>query len=172
MKRSVLNLGLAALLVGFIMIGGAAWAFPSLTDLRSTCTEENCKAVKVRGTYVHYQSEGATKAIPAVYQIFSNGGECVRVEVIFQDTDLDLEATLVCPDGMTWQDDDSGDDLKPLIKAITDRVSGWCTLHLSSYDGDGVGGADFVGERNFIFRYGRYARRNPNCDDPTEPRIP
>jgi hypothetical protein len=171
MKNFGVGLNLVPLMLVLSLTAGSAWAFPSLTDQRSTCKEENCRSVTVRGTYVHFQSDNATKAIPAVYQVFSNGGECVRLEVVFQAADLDLEATLVCPDGTTWQDDDSAGNLKPLIKAITPSVSGWCTLQLASYNGDRSGGHRFVGERDFQFRYGRYPSNNLNCANPTVPRI-
>jgi hypothetical protein len=160
-----------SLLACLALTATTVWAFPSLTDERSTCAEENCRSISVRGTYVHFQADNATKAIPAVYQVFSNGGECVRLEVIFQADDLDLEATLVCPSGTTWQDDDSAGNLRPLIKAITPSVSGWCTLQLASYNGDSPGGNRFVGERHFWFRYGRYPSNNPNCAAPTAPLI-
>lgn len=170
-RKRMYSIGLS-LLACLALTANASWAFPSLTDQKSTCAGKNCRSVSVRGTYVHFQAEGATKAIPAVYQVFSNGGECVRLEVVFQATDLDLEATLVCPDGTTWQNDDGDRGLKPLIKAITPSVSGWCTLQLSSFNGDRPGGVGFVGERDFQFRYGRYPSNNSNCADPTAPLNP
>lgn len=166
MKRTWLACGLLSLVASLAFAASTSWAFANLTDQRSTCTSPNCQSITTSGTYVHFREEGvgATKAIPAVYQLYTHGGECVRVEVTFQASPLDLQAVLSCPDGTTWRDDDSGGDLRPLIQALTPSVAGWCTLQLADWRGHGTAGA-----RDFKFRYGRYRSDNSNCANPTFP---
>lgn len=141
---------------------GSATAFSTLHDGRSTCTSDRCRSVDVRGTYAHYRDDNRTNSVPASYHVYTSGGECLRIEVVSQDSDLDLEATLVCPDGTVWRDDDDAGDLRPLIKALTPSNAGFCTVLFSSFDGNGP-----EGDRNFRFKYGRYPEDNPNCTDPS-----
>jgi hypothetical protein len=76
---------------------------------------------------------------PFVAQVFSSGGECLRIAVVAQGADL--EATLVSPSGRVWQDDDSNGSLRPRLHAVTD-VRGWYPLALSHFAGTAVN-ADF-----------------------------
>jgi hypothetical protein len=72
---------------------------------------------------------------PFVAQVFSSGGECLRIAVVSQGADL--EATLVSPSGRVWQDDDSNGSLRPRLHAVTD-VRGWYPLTLSHFAGTAV----------------------------------
>jgi hypothetical protein len=77
---------------------------------------------------------------PFVLQVFSGAGECLRLAVTSQGTDLEM--TLVAPGGRVWQDDDSNGALRPRIFAVT-NIRGWHTLNLSHFSGASVN-ADFV----------------------------
>lgn len=98
---------------------------------------------------------------PFVIETFSAGNECLRIAVTSQP--VDLEATLVSPDGRVWRDDDSGGSLRPLIKAITVK-RGWHILRLSHFTGNAVN-ADFTVEIQ------RVASSNSLCGSPTPPAI-
>lgn len=135
-----------------LLIGSSAvYAGSRLTDFLSTCTTANCSAVVVTSTYGHDQFSNAD---PSIWQVFTAGNECVRIAVSSQGTDL--EATLTCPSGRTWQNDDGNGSLRPLIKALTPSARGWCTLTFSHFTGEGVA-------NDFVFSYGRYPSTNVNC---------
>jgi hypothetical protein len=160
MRRLVIMM--LALIAGLSLTTGAAWAGPRLTDFFSTCTTLGCSSINFTGTYGHDQFSNAD---PFVVQVFTAGNECVRVELLSQGTDL--EATLTCPSGRTWQNDDKGGascPLCPLIKAVTPSPRGWCTLTISSFTGEGS-------PTDFTARYGRYPSTNINCAAPTPPSI-
>lgn len=98
---------------------------------------------------------------PFTAQIFTAGGECLRIAVTAQAADL--EATLVSPRGTVWQDDDSNGANRPLIKAITnDR--GWYPLIVSTWNG-----AAFSGD--FTFTVQRAGATSVLCSPATPPRV-
>ena len=148
---------LGGLLVGALFCPGILWAGARLTDLQNSCTTLNCNSLTITSTYGHDQFSNAD---PAVFQVFTAGNECVRIAVTSQGTDL--EATLTCPSGATWQDDDGNGSLRPLIKAITPAARGWCTLTFSHFTGEGAA-------NDFTFTYGRYPANNINCASATPP---
>jgi hypothetical protein len=96
---------------------------------------------------------------PFVVQVFSTGGECVRLAVDSQGADLEM--TLVSPSGLLWQDDDSNGGLRPLIKAITD-ARGWYVLILSHFSGAST-------NADFSLSYGRFVSTSAQCSPPTSP---
>jgi len=128
-----------------------------LTNFRSTSTAINAGALLVGGSY---QFDQFGQADPWVAQLYAEVGDCFRIDVFSQDTDL--EATLISPSGTVWRNDDrSGTDLRPLIKAQgTGR--GWHVLQISRHNGGSPGS-------NFKLYYGRYPAGNPNCATPTPP---
>jgi hypothetical protein len=100
---------------------------------------------------------------PFILQIYTGGGECVRLDVTNQTHDLEM--ILISPTGRIWRNDDRAypNDRRPLIKAITD-INGWYTLQVSHYTGGNV-------IADFTLRYGRYNSGNPNCSSVTTPII-
>lgn len=89
-----------------------------------------------------------TQAIPFTAQLYSSGGECLRLDVTAQVADLEI--TLVSPSGAVWRNDNRGvgaNPTLPLLKAITD-VDGWYTVHVSQTNGG-------VGNGLLPLRYGR-----------------
>lgn len=136
-----------------------ALAGQRLTDFQSSCTTLNCSALVITSTYGHDQFSNAD---PSVFQVFTSGNECLRIAVSSQGTDL--EGTLTCPNGRTWQNDDGNGSLRPLIRANTAAPRGWCTLTFHHFAGEGSA-ADFT------FTYGRYPAGNVNCAGAPAPDI-
>ena len=153
--------------LSLVLVAAVVWAGALIHDsFVSTCTTLNCSSESIRGTYI---LDGGGRAIPWTAQLFSNGGECVRVQVTEEGTDL--ETVLVSPNGTTWRNDDGGGAgtvggacfLCPLIKANTPAgINGWYTVSVSHFAGNGV-------TANFLLRYGRYPLGNPNCSGATVP---
>lgn len=102
--------------------------------------------VSVNGSYLG--GAPVNKPNPAVYQVYANAQECLRIDVVGEPPNL--EATLVSPSGRTWQQ--SG---PALIKART-ITGGWYTLQISSSTGAATTG-------NFTMRIGRLAANSPSC---------
>lgn len=128
-------------------------------DPLNTCTSINCSSQSIHGTY---HSDAAGDRDPFILQIYSGGGECVRLDVT--EETYNLEMVLISPTGRIWRNDDrNASDSRPLTKAITD-INGWYTLQVSHSNG-----ADVVAD--FTLRYGQYDPGNPNCSSVTPPLI-
>lgn len=157
MKKGMLTLLVVSTIMVLALSTGPALAGPKIFDSGpSTCGTVNCGASLLSGTYTHDQNSNAD---PFVMQVFTAGGECLRIDVLSEGTDL--EAVLVGPDGRVWRVDDRPGSLLPLIKAITTAgVRGWCTLQLSHFAGSGV-------NADFTVAIGRYNAANINCASPT-----
>ena len=130
-----------------------AVAGPQIWAPLSTCTTANCGSRVMNGTY---QQDSLNNSNPFIMQVFAYAGECVRIDVTTQNTDL--EAVLVSPNGILYRNDDRvpGSDLRPLLKVAPTTVRGWYTLQISRFNG-GQPAADF------IVAYGRYNLGNFNC---------
>jgi hypothetical protein len=96
---------------------------------------------------------------PFVVELFSAGDECLRIAVNQQE--VDLEATLVAPDGRTWRDDDSNGSTRPLIKALTTK-RGWHILRVSHFLGSSV-------HSDFTFQVWRAPANSALCSGATPP---
>ena len=160
MERNAFCLFFLSALVSGLLVGPkSVWAGSKIFDPSSTCTSLNCQSQTFMGSY---ETNENSNADPFLIQVFSTGSECLRIAVTSQGTDL--EATLVSPSGKIWQNDDSsGSNPRPLIKAITD-VRGWYPLILSHFAG-AFDNADFT------VKIGRYPSNNVNCDNPTSPSL-
>jgi hypothetical protein len=151
---------MVATVLGLALTSSAGWAGPQVFDTQNNCFTFNCLATVLHGTYTHDQFHNAN---PFILQVFTSGNECLRIDVTQEPTDL--ETTLTCPSGRTWQNDDrSFFDLRPLIKAITPAPRGWCTLTISRFDGEGP-------SADFTVAIGRYPSANVNCASPTPPSV-
>jgi hypothetical protein len=147
-----------ATVLGLALTASVGWAGPQVFDPQNNCATINCLATVLNATYVHDQNHNAN---PFILQVFTSGNECLRIDVTAQATDL--ETTLTCPSGRTWQNDDRAFfDLRPLIKAITPAPRGWCTLTISHFNGEGP-----LAPVNFTVAIGRYPSGNVNCVPPT-----
>lgn len=133
-------------------------AAQGLFDPKNTCTGINCNSQTVTGFYSYDNT--TNRSNPFVVQIYSQGNECVRLDVLQQNTDLEI--VLVSPAGEIWRNDDSGSgacNLCPLVKALTSS-NGWHTLQVSHY-------AAGAGTAQFRLQYGRYNAGNVNCSPAT-----
>lgn len=142
--------------LGLFLSLDQAWAGPAVFDSRNVCTTINCSATIINGSY---ETNPSNNVNPFTLQVFSSGGECVRLAVTSQGTDL--ETVLVSPSGAVWKDDDGGGSLLPLVKANTD-VRGWYTLQIARFNGTPA-------NADFTLSYGRYPLGNINCSAPTTP---
>jgi hypothetical protein len=142
-------------------ISGTASA-TELRDERSGCAGENCRSAKFTGTVL----KDRTYAKPWTAQIFGGKfGDCVRLEVLSQQTDLEMYVVGPHVEQNRWYDDDSGTcDLCPLIK-FQSPEQGWYTVVVSNFAGAPV-------NADFVLSYGRYPGPNPNCANPTPQNAP
>ncbi len=154
MKRFVMTCLFAAL----VLLPMTALAGSLMYDPFNTCTSTNCSSQSIHGTY---HSDAAGDRDPFILQIYSGGGECVRLDVTAETHDLEM--VLISPTGIIWRNDDFLGDPRPLIEAITD-INGWYTLQVSHWNGANV-------IADFTLRYGRYNSGNPNCSSVTPPLV-
>ena len=141
-----------------LSLGGTApaWAGTQLFDTKNTSMGINSNSQLIQG--ISERNSTNTQAIPFTAQVYSTGGECVRLQVTSSGA-IDEEIVFVSPTGDVWRDDDGGPGNFPLVKANTD-VDGWYTVHVNDFAGGG-------GAAIFTLRYGRYNSGNPNCSSPT-----
>jgi hypothetical protein len=124
-------------------------------DTPSSCTGIDCSALRIPGTLLSFSPTAGNWDI----NVFSFGGECIRLDVISQNTDLEM--VVVAPNGTVYRvDDRSIFDLRPLVKIDPSPNNGWYTVHLARFDGTAV-------NANFVLLYGRYNSTNVNCSSPT-----
>jgi len=151
------------MLIAFGLISGTLLLTPALSsaqtnifdDSVSTCTGINCSSLRIPGTVLNFAPSAGNWDI----NVFAGANECVRLDVISQDTDLEM--VVVAPNGTLFRNDDrTSTDLRPLIKMTPTSNNGWYTVHLARFNGSAVNG-------NFVLLYGRYNRNNPNCAAPT-----
>lgn len=148
---------LSLLLAVLVLVGGGPAAATNMfSEAPLSCSYPNCNSLKIKGTVLL----SSNFAVPWVAQIAARQGECLRIDVIAQGTDL--EAVLIAPDGnRTWRNDNrSTSDLKPLIMTYGVPQNGWYTLQLSHAAG-APANADFT-----LF-FGRYPVNDQlNCPLP------
>ncbi|MGQ0622790.1 MAG: hypothetical protein ACT4QA_23280 [Panacagrimonas sp.] len=149
---------LAALVLAALPLVGNAGV--GLVDPRNTSTGINSSSVAIRGNYV---VDFNNHSLPWVSPVFVGSGECLRIDVTTQNSDL--EAVFVDAAGNIFRNDDRGGSgsnfLFPLLK-ISSAARGWGTLHITHFAGGGING-------EFVFNLGRYNSGNPNCATPTAP---
>lgn len=156
MKTTKLRTRIAVVVAGLVLFPMAAWAGQGLLTLPN-------QNLILRGTYAVTESPDGNIADCFQTQVYTAGGECVRIQVLQQDTDLEM--VLVGPDGTVWRNDDGGGNLRPLIKARTPQGrGGWATVQLCHFAGGGA-----FGLANFRLKYGRFSLNSNQCANATAP---
>jgi hypothetical protein len=156
-----LTLSIASLAAAMLSSHGTVSAGTEIfDDTISSCTGLNCSSLRLPGTVL---TDGPS-AKPWVAQLHAPFGRCVRLQVISQETDLEMVVT--APDGSSvfWNDDGFIDPVPfaPVVKIASAPKEGWYTVRLSEFVGMPV-------DKNFVLLYGVYAADNPNCADATTP---
>jgi hypothetical protein len=133
-------------------------------DTRSSCVGTNCSSLRLPGT-VGNSTPGLQPANsePFVVQVHSLPGDCLRLDVVSEDQDLEM--VVISPNGTVWRNDDRNGaiDRRPLVKIAGAPNSGWNTVQISHF-----GGAPLYS--NFVLLFGSYTpATNPNCSIPTVP---
>ncbi|MDP9142844.1 MAG: hypothetical protein M3O62_18895 [Pseudomonadota bacterium] len=135
-----------------------AHAGAGIYDPSNNCDSANCSASTIYGSYI---LDGSNSSLPFTIDVFTAGSECLRLDISgTTPSTADLRATLVCPNGQVFRNDDrASNNTRPLIKARP-TGAGWCSLSISHYSGGGV-------DTDFTLRVGRYPFNNTNCSSPT-----
>lgn len=146
--------------VASVLLATSATATPIFDPTVRDCETRNCSAVVLGGT-----ANGFLNApMPWTVQVYAGARECLRLEVISQEADMEMR--IVAPDGSkTWLSDDSGElpcPLCPVLAIPTRQQPGWYTVHVGEFGGASV-------QANFTIAYGRYARTSPNCTASASP---
>jgi hypothetical protein len=100
-------------------------------------------------------------AMPWVAEVFASNGQCLRLAVTNQATDLEM--VVVAPNGTVYRDDDSGGNLRPLVKIPNTPNNGWYTVRINHFGGNAV-------SSNFTLLYQRLSQNNAACLPSTTPR--
>ena len=150
----------APVMAGLLLGAGTVSAGTEIfDDTVSTCTSMNCSSLRIPGSILNHVDVSPK---PWVAQLFKEVTDCMRLDVVSQDADLEIVA--IAPDGTMYRNDDRvpGSDLRPLVKIASGTAKGWYTVHIGVFNGDRL-------EPNFTLLYGRYSAGNPNCSTSTAP---
>jgi len=160
MHTKLVGYAVAAAAALLCSVGSVSAGTEIFDDTVATCTGINCSTLRIPGTIFSHLG-GSSK--PWVAQFFHGGSDCMRLDVEFQDANLEIVA--ISPAGAVYRNDDrtAGDD-RPLVKIAAPTTNGWYTVHIGVFNGAPAA------EPNFVLRYGRYSADNPNCASPTPPR--
>ena len=152
------NLSLLGAAMSILLSLGVVSASTAIfDDTVSGCSTTNCSSLRLPGTVF---SSGGVAANAWVANVFAQPRECMRLEVVSQDADLEM--VVVAPNGSVFRDDDGGIGTRPLVRIASTPNNGWYTVHLASFSGAAV-------NANFTLLYGRYTGGNSNCSGATRP---
>lgn len=163
MKKHILAAMIVSSGMG-LMAAAPAQAGATLWVPPSACTGINCASNVLNSNITSSSSLNGME--PFVVQLMGAPGDCTRLDLVSQNTDLEL--TVISPNGTVWRNDDrTAGDLRPLIVIPAGNVAGWYTVQISRYNGVApTPGAHYDG----MLQYGRYnGAGNPNCANPTPP---
>jgi hypothetical protein len=142
-------------------VAGMASAQTSLIfdDTVSTCTGTNCSSLLIPGTVLGQAASSTDGAAYWEAGLFATAGQCLRVDVISEDADLEM--VVRAPNGAVFRNDDkSFFDFRPRVVISGTPSNGWYSTTLAHFAGSGV-------DANFTLLYGRYPSGNPNCSPAT-----
>lgn len=155
MRRNIVSSALAAIVLAGV---SQAHAGPIYDPTVSTCTGANCSSIVLGGSLF---SLGSGSAGQWVQEVFARAGQCVRVQVLSEFTDLAMD--VVAPGGAIYSDDQGGVAACPNcpnVKIARAPKTGWYTVNVAQYLGNPA-------EGNFTLAYGTYPAGNANCSSPT-----
>ncbi len=156
-----LSIGLVGAIMVVLLSLSTVSAGTSIFDNTvSDCSTDNCSSLTIAGSVFTINDIGVR---PWVVNLFSDIGQCMRFEVLAQDTDLEM--VVVAPNGQVFRDDDGGGERRPLVKIASAPNVGWYTVQVSRFDG--VPSALAIS--NFVFSHGVYTPGNANCASETGP---
>ena len=151
LEVSLRGLMFALAVLGFVSPALATEIFDDTTD---SCALANCSSIYLPGSILNHVG---VSPHPWVAQLSKEIGPCMRLDVIYQQADLEIVA--VAPDGTVYRNDDRNGSLKPLVVVPPNTRKGWYTVQVSHYAGSPV-------EPNFALAYGTYTPGSPNCANP------
>lgn len=139
-----------------VLAAGPAYAGGEIFDNQNTGTGINSGAIFLNGTIKSF----GPSAGKWIAEVFSSGGECMRIDVTSEFADL--ETVVVAPNGLVFRNDDRAGaaDRRPLVKIASTPNNGWYTVSIGQFNGAAATG-------NFTVAYGRFNLGNPNCASPT-----
>jgi len=158
-RASLLAGGLVALAASSPGLGPAG-ADP-LLPAPQTCTTLNCGSLLLPGrTNPHETTFPAASSVGWVAQVAGIAGNCLRLHVVTQTTDLAM--SVVAPDGVVFTNDTGGVASCPACPRVVVAASrtGVYTMVLNNRTGTAV-------PASFQLRAGLYSSGNPNCAAPT-----
>lgn len=163
MKKHILAAMIVSSGMG-LMAAAPAQAGATLWVPPSSCTGINCASNVLNANVTSSSSLNGIESF--VVQLMVAPGDCTRLDVVSQNTDMEL--TVISPAGTVWRNDDrAGGDLRPLIVIPAGNIAGWYTVQISRYNG-APAAAGAHSDANL--QYGRYnGAGNPNCANPTPP---
>jgi hypothetical protein len=145
--------------VSALMAGTPAALATDIVGTPNRCTAINCGATRLTGTVNTIVLEGVTLTVPWLASVNARAGECIRLEVLV--ANQDLETVVIAPDGSMWRDDDSIGN-RPIVSFVA-PMSGWYSVQVAHFAGSTV-------KSLFAMAYGRYTSpANPNCGSSTPP---
>jgi hypothetical protein len=142
--------GIAAAAVAAVLLLGPAGAsaYSQLIDVRDSCTDINCGAMKIRGM--------SQTDEPFVIQVYADFGECLRIDVTKQGKDAELLVINPNINVSMYNDDRDAADDRPLVVIDPVEYTGWHSILVGYWEASRK-------PTKFFLKYGRYDSGNPNC---------
>jgi hypothetical protein len=123
----------------------------------SSCSTVNCSSLEIGGTLMSLPN---LSALPWTTSVYARSGECLRLDVTWQQNDL--ETVVRSPNGTIYREDDTS-GTRPIVSFVVSQT-GWYSVSIAHWSGSAV-------NADFILKYGRYNGSNMNCARRSTPRM-